>query len=395
MVGGIYSDQKCPVCGSKFIDNHKDGLLCPKHKEIRASSLSVRFKKTHQRFKNYDEADQFLSFLRSEYRRGKYDERDYQKDDPLSVANLTQEWLEKKEGKVKFRTLQNFKGYAHHWNSFFGNKNIKDIDYAHIEDFLDSLTLSNKTKHNINAALHNFFVWVWKRNKKIFSISDFPEFPTVQFVLGRRKIVSKEVQTTIVEEIKRICKNPKVYLGIKWLCTYGNVRPGELLKLEEGNIDIDIGRIWFWDTKENNWKWVTLLDEDVELLKTFPLALPSLHFFRHTSMSGVHEGRPFGQKQFYNWWKKACENLGVEGVDLYGGTRHSSATALNRRFSPEEIKKHWTKHTTSKAFDRYLTPDEAVSKELYIEALPNQTAGKELVKNLGGSVSGKLLKLKN
>ena len=88
---------------------------------------------------------------------------------------------------------------------------------------------SHKTKHNINAALHNFFVWVWKRNKKIFSISEFPEFPTVQFILGRRKIVSKEVQTTIVEEIKRICKNPKVYLGIKWLCTYGNVRPGELL----------------------------------------------------------------------------------------------------------------------------------------------------------------------
>jgi len=217
MIGGIYSDQKCPVCGSKFIDNHKDGLLCPKHKEIRASSLSVRFKKTHQRFKNYDEADQFLSFLRSEYRRGKYDERDYQKDDPLSVANLTQEWLEKKKGKVKFRTLQNFKGYAHHWNAFFGNKNIKDIDYAHIEDFLDSLTLSNKTKHNINAALHNFFVWVWKRNKKIFSISDFPEFPTVQFILGRRKIVSKEVQTTIIDERQLLFPSNDNYFSRQFL----------------------------------------------------------------------------------------------------------------------------------------------------------------------------------
>ena len=71
-------------------------------------------------------------------------------------------------------------------------------------------------------------------------------------------------------------------------------------------------------------------------------------------MSGVEAGRRFGNRYFYKWWKKACKNLGIEGVDLYGGTRHSTVTELREVFSPEEIRRSGTLHTTNKAFDRYL-----------------------------------------
>lgn len=40
-------------------------------------------------------------------------------------------------------------------------------------------------------------------------------------------------------------------------------------------------------------------------------------------------------------------------MDLYGGTRHSSARALREFHSPEEIKRA-TMHTTNKAFERYF-----------------------------------------
>ncbi len=40
-------------------------------------------------------------------------------------------------------------------------------------------------------------------------------------------------------------------------------------------------------------------------------------------------------------------------MDLYGGTRHSSARALREFNSPEEIKRA-TMHTTNKAFERYF-----------------------------------------
>ena len=49
-----------------------------------------------------------------------------------------------------------------------------------------------------------------------------------------------------------------------------------------------------------------------------------------------------------------CKRLGVEGVDLYGGTRHSSARALLKKYSPDEIKRYGTLHRTNRAFERYL-----------------------------------------
>ena len=85
-----------------------------------------------------------------------------------------------------------------------------------------------------------------------------------------------------------------------------------------------------------------------------PRGLPHLLFFRHPKgVNGVAGGRPFGDRYLYKWWKKACANLGVVGVDLYGGTRHSTATALREFYSPEEIRRNGTRHS-SKAFDRYL-----------------------------------------
>ncbi|NOR23314.1 MAG: hypothetical protein GQ542_02790 [Desulforhopalus sp.] len=96
-----------------------------------------------------------------------------------------------------------------------------------------------------------------------------------------------------------------------------------------------------------------------------PAGLPQLHFFRHLrGVSGVKAGQPFGEKYLYKWWKKACRNLGIEGVDLYGGTRHSSATALKEHCSPEQIKAG-TMHSTNKAFERYFQRNSQDAIEIY------------------------------
>ena len=62
-------------------------------------------------------------------------------------------------------------------------------------------------------------------------------------------------------------------------------------------------------------------------------------------------------------------NLGVEGVDLYGGTRHSTVTALRNYFSPERIRKDGTLHRTNKAFDGYFHSNTEDTKEIYTTAL--------------------------
>ncbi len=78
----------------------------------------------------------------------------------------------------------------------------------------------------------------------------------------------------------------------------------------------------------------------------------------------MKKGQKFGEKYFYKWWKRACENLGIEGVDLYGGTRHSSAVALRKNFSPEQIKQG-TMHQTNKAFERYFRIGADDIREIY------------------------------
>lgn len=95
-----------------------------------------------------------------------------------------------------------------------------------------------------------------------------------------------------------------------------------------------------------------------------------LPFFRHVKgVSGCRPGQPFGQRYLYKWWKRACVNLGIEGVDLYGGTRHSSATALKDILSPEQIKAG-TMHETNRAFERYFqrNSDDAIQVYNYTEA---------------------------
>jgi integrase len=354
MLGGIYTNQKCPICGSALKDNGKSGVICRNHPEQRAIRLFVKIKGVWRRFKDYDEAHRFLTGLRYKIDEGTFDERDYRQDNPLGFIALATQWLEIKKQKVKPKSFNNLNNYMSRSINFFGNKNIKEIGYADLEDFLLSQKISDKTKANIKSCLHDF--WEWLRKRKIITIQQLPEFPEVAYELGYRNIVSKDDQESILNELHRISYNinPKIYLGIKFLCTYISIRPGELLSLKEGDIDKGNGYLLFPHPKEKRPKLVPILEEDVELLKTFPSSIPSLHFFRHVKgVSGVSEGEPFGEKYFYKWWYRACENLGIKGVDLYGGTRHSSARALRQYCTPEEIKRA-TMHSTNKAFERYF-----------------------------------------
>jgi len=99
--------------------------------------------------------------------------------------------------------------------------------------------------------------------------------------------------------------------------------------------------------KEKNPKKVDLISEDVELVKTLPRGFPYLYFFRHPN------GKQFGQKLLWKYWKKACANLGVEGVSVYPGTKHSTATFLKQELGYQAAKEA-TGHTTDKAFGGYI-----------------------------------------
>ena len=394
MLGRIKTDQTCPVCGSKFRDNHVDGLTCSNHPDQYATRFKLKFRKDGKeicrRYRSYTDATDDLTGFRFKVNENTFDFRDYQTSNPLSFSNLADQYIAKNPNKVDYMQLNNIKSFLDRAKEEWKDRNIKTIKYADIEDFLDKQRklcdkdkplgerrdIAGKTRHEINSCLHCFWRWVTRRVE--LKPHEIPMFPTVAYELGWRNIVEKEIQESILDEVYRISHhiNSKIYIGIRWLATYIAFRPAELLSILERDIFIAGGFIAIRDSKamksEGKPKPIPLTDEDLEMLRSSSVrGLHDLPFFRHNEASAkrgggkkAKAGDVFGKKYLYRWWKRACKNLGIKDVDLYGGTKHSSATALADYFSPEQIIKA-TMHETNDAFKRYCQVRPEHVKKIY------------------------------
>lgn len=148
--------------------------------------------------------------------------------------------------------------------------------------------------------------------------------------------------------------------------------------MKERDVDTKLGYFLVLHTKEGKEKLVPMLDK--ELIREMPVGFPKLHFFRHISgKDSVKVGQPFGEKYLFKWWKKACSNLGIEGIDLYGGTRHSTVTALRKEFSPEQIKAG-TMHSTNKALDTCRSKQTRPCPSIKHPGVANQAKKREQLK---------------
>jgi len=373
MKGYIGTRQKCPACnGTLAHDEKRKGCFCVNHPEIGATSFYVKFgRDIYKRFKDYELASRFLTGLRFKNDEGTFDKRDYKKENPLGFENLAEKWLSYKANTdIDKKTVQSLNNFLNRAVQRWGNRNIKDISDGDIEDLLfdkkwkntKNEVVSLKTRHNMKSCLHDFWSWIVKREKRNGrNIVEMPNFPVIKYTLGWRNITDIATLDDILDEIKRISwsTNPRIWLGIKFLSTYIKIRPGELRMVKERDINLQSGFILIRRPKEklDEGKYVYLDEDDVSLIRSMPRGMPDMFFFRHEKgYSGAKAGDQFGPKYFKKWWDKACKNLGVEGVGLYGGTKHTVATALGEVLTPEEIKRGGTGSKTNKAFDRYYQP---------------------------------------
>ena len=393
MLGGIYSDERCPICGGRFKDNRKNALICPRHQNQAATRFRVYFRGVTSRFSSYDEASRCLTGLRFKTDEGSFDGRDYRKSNPLGFENLALKYLERKRQDVRcYRNVDNHLSRAMKW---FGNTNVKEIGFGQIEDFIQGQKkengepLAKKTLHNILATLHAFFRWVSKRERDV----RVPDFPEIKYELGWRNTVTLDAQDEIIDEVRNISRkvNGKIWLGIYLLSTYPKIRPIELLHVKEGDIDLNLGFINITHSKERKPKIVALTKDDVELIKSFPRGLPHLHFFRHEK--GRLAGKRFGKDLWYSYWKKACKNLDIEGVDLYGGTKHSTVRGMREFFRPDEIRQG-TGIASNKAFERYFQHEFEDELKIYQKRNELRKAGKKVAKDLSSAEKGKVLEFK-
>lgn len=357
MKGNIITTERCMVCGLVLKhDERRGGLFCPEHPQIACvKKFIVRFGRHIQRqFNNYKDAARFLNGLRFKTDEGTFDVKDYSSDKPYSFYLQSEKYLKRK------RNLKSFKEKKRHIKvaqEYFIEANVKYITAADIDDYLfDIENISEKTRANYASCLHDFFKWIKKRGV----IKDVPDFPVIDFELGWRTLTDRETQQAILDKVYEMtgAKNPKVWFGIELLSTYVNLRPGDLFKIREKDIDLKYGdiTIHYPTKKKNNLKTVRLIPEHVEIFKQLKeefKAVPELLFFRHHGgVKSVKVNQPFGEKYFYKAWKAACEKLNVDGLDLYGGTRHTSTTEIKKR-AGEKNAKEATEHGTDRAFRRY------------------------------------------
>ena len=373
MKGSIYTRQKCFLCqnkGKKGVLKYIEGrgvLQCPDHPEtVWTGFCEVRFGRKHsKRFKSVHAAERHLNHIRVQTDRGEFDQREWAKEQPLSFLTLREKFVEFKKVQVitakQVRHIENVLTRAGEKWDFL---QIKDIKESEIDDFFIKIQdLSSKTLSNYKAVLHDFWSWVVRRERRNLKI-EMPIFPDIHYKLGWRTIVSMEDQAQILDEIWNISssENPRIWLGIKLLSLFPKVRPGEMRNVKEGHINLTDGWIFYPDPKEGDkGKFIHLSPDDCRMISDIrtmvPPALPDTFFFRHLkSKKGIKAGKQFGPKYFKIWWDKACKNVGIKGVDLYGGTKHSTVTALGQVMTPEQIQRGATGHA-SDAFKRYMLPD--------------------------------------
>ena len=367
MKGNITTREKCFVCKNNLIHNERrGGCFCPEHPQVGATTFIVRFgTDVYRRFNSYSKAEQFLIGLRYKTGEGSYDPNDYKKENPNSFRNLSEKYLNRKKTRKSFSNIRNYIRVAtEHW----GDTNVKYINGADIEDFLFSIQgISEKTRSNYKSTLSDF--WKYLHKRRVITIAQMPEFPEIEYDLGYRKFTTWDEQALILDTIKEMAPNPKQWFGIELLSVYTKLRPKDLLQSTEGDIELGTGMLFihYPTKKKNSLLTVRLAPDHITILKElknqYP-ALPNIKFFRHLDgISGVKKDAPFGEKYFYKAWISACEKLEIEGLDLYGGTRHTTTTEIGKLQGKEAAKKH-SGHRTNKAFDRYCQMDEQESSDM-------------------------------
>ena len=326
----------------------------------------VRFgPKIHRRFPDYNTAFAFLTNLRAEAGkkdadgRTKFDSRDYQiKLKPLAFSILADEWLSIKEKQVRAGTMTSYRQGIRWAVKAWGRRNIKDIGFADVQRLLLDLPLADKTKFNALNTLKQFWQWACDAH----DIPAMKKWPKQSYDMAYRNTIDIETQEAILDIIRvQQTERPRVWFGVKLLATYPSVRPGELIRLQEKHFDREkeIMIVPPPAAKDHRLKIIPLIDEDIEFLLGLTRGLPDLPFFRDD-----RNGKKLGSRTFYSAWKRACKELGIEDVDLYGGTKHSSVMALRQVATFEEIRQA-TMHQTNKAFERYYRTEGEELKSLY------------------------------
>lgn len=373
MKGYICTRQKCGCGGTFRYDGRRGDLFCEKCDTRTSGTYIVRMGKKHFRSFGRDirKAEQHLSYIRCQLgdpdQFGRYDERDWRKNNPLGLFSLGQDWVKKKEGTrpplTKTR-MGMIKTSIDRLTAYMGDRNIKTITDRDLEKFYSAdhnkinhpdKLISSKTLFDICNTLNEFFAWAAN-----VAGCEAPRFRDIGYEYNETEPITFQQQQSIISWLKNNCPEPMIVWVIRTLCRNPNVRPGELIELQWKDIDLISGVLYIHKRKSRRKlkrgalkpKLIFVEGDQLDYLNSLKYDDLNDHLFVYTvKRSGVKIGQRIHSKVLNIWFKKAGKALGINTY-LYAGTKHTTTTELRKQFNRQAVMDYGSGHR-SDAFDHY------------------------------------------
>lgn len=363
MQGNIYTREKCTQCKTTLKYTKGKGCICPEHYRETgqiARTMYVWFPgKIHVNFQDIDKAEQFLNELRVKKGRDKerFDPEDFRTAKPNAFVTLVPGYLAEKKKLTSYKKIARYLNEA---SAHFGDRILREIRWGDIRDYVFSIRkqkggeeLSDKTRVNILSQLHDF--WMWALEREVITLAEMPAFKKLNCDLGYRKITTWEIQEKVLDQIHKntFHFNPKVWLAVDMLATYVEIRPDDIRRLRECDYANGYIELLRPTKKKGKKKIIRLCEDHVQLWESLMDDIPSeTKFFRHAkTMRNKPAGTPFGINYLHDVWDAAAKEVGLVGVPLYPGTKHTTATETTKLVGRKKSQE--ASGLTSKAFDRY------------------------------------------
>ena len=351
----VRSVEKCIKCGGKFALTVR-GLVCINHPKSQPNHYYLDWYYLGERFKlfgfhSFKEAVMKANSIEQEitehkFRRENYKGQTAKVNKKFAFKERFDTWMKIRNRDFKPGTNRKIEQYRKEYVAFFGREDVRSIGADRIASYHESMfgKTGNKTQYNKMGMLHSFFNSLYKRE----AINTMPRFPKVKFKKNEPVWINEDKQQQLLNAMPEQHRAIFIFL-FGTGCRHGEVRAlhWEDVDLKKGIINIrhNFSNGIITTPKTGEERKIPMTSAIKKLLIKQPRTLHSPFVFNLN-------GKPYYESSLGKIWRPACEEVGIEGVRPYDGTRHSFASQLvNRGKSLEiigEILGHSDPRTTKK-----------------------------------------------
>lgn len=330
--------QKCR-CGDAF-KRINDDLICPKC-GIRPSRVYLRWFYHSEEFTTQPTGDIKAAIRKACEIQAQIDENRFRPEqwkdegrkapEKYTLENVYDEWL--KSRKLDLDNQQIAPGYFKSLKQYrkkylaypYWPNDVRQIKTWHVKKFCESLTGSTKTRKNVAMVLQVFFRSLHE-GSLIHDMPIFPKFKTEEKLIPW---IDRATQLKILQSV------PAAHLPVFRFLMATGLRPSETMALKWKDVDREAGCIHiragisigvYRQITKTRRQWDIPITRSVkEILDHVPRSLKSEFLFSYNDSKGRFYVR-YGEKKLRSIWNTACETVGIKGIHLYCGTRHSFAS---------------------------------------------------------------------